>query len=143
MNSPLFIRQTPHNRNIKISYTIHDWIADALRSNTMWMPNPDRPHLMLYDGNVLGDALKDNPDFQFERGDIVWVSFTVSFTCNASSWGPDIRPIELVRVGKDPFAGNDYQTHPPITRKRLVAGRLVLNTHREFLLMIIRYYCIY
>jgi hypothetical protein len=79
-------------------YPVHEWISKALaeRGNSGYVPNPDRPKM--YD---LVDGLLSRIDHlggTFDRNDIVWVSFKISYVIGSRDWYPEIVPVHFVRV---------------------------------------------
>lgn len=60
---------------------------------------------------------------RFERGDVLWSSFVVEYFAGPKTWGPVIRPMEIIRLGHVLKADSDS---PPISRPRLKIGRVDL-----------------
>ena len=100
LGSKIFVKKTPYNSTDKVDYIPHQWLSDAIKDQKekKFMLNPVRPSVFELDGSILVDLAKCKPD-RFLHGDIVWTCFTMSFSFFSDKWGPDIIPIDLVRVG--------------------------------------------
>jgi hypothetical protein len=99
--TPLFVRRNAFNRSkpTALRYTPHNWVADAVKDNRRWMPNPERARLLVFKDESLGN-LTDDSEPTLTAGDVIWMSFTLTFSIGSMYWAPEYRPIELIRVGR-------------------------------------------
>lgn len=123
MTCPLFAKRTSFNHTagqpFRVPYRVHPWIQSTLEepANSKWIPNPDRPRLLAYERDKLID-LADSDRPAFESGDVIWISFTLTYTVGNEAWAPEYRLIDLVRVDRipDAFASrSDPSMYPPTT----------------------------
>lgn len=72
--------------------------------------NPELPTILEY---VNGQLKKLTPEdcHYFRSGDIVWFSFTLTFDFNASSWMPQYKPLDFVRVGNVSITPNSTEEY--------------------------------
>lgn len=96
----MFLRRTKKTEKLarEPPFKLHAWIEQALEGNDEYVVNPQRPSVMAYENGQLIDIGDSNPP-RLVPGDLIWISFAVTFSIGLSSWGPKFRPIELVRVG--------------------------------------------
>ncbi|KDQ65202.1 hypothetical protein JAAARDRAFT_188455 [Jaapia argillacea MUCL 33604] len=136
MTSPLFSRKTPFNRNNVPNYPIHPRIAEALvrEESDAWIASPRWPVALTYeDGELV--ALPESKRPGFEIGDIVWVSFYVSFIQGSQAWWPDYCPIELICVGRLGLTeDNDVRGDYHDIRKPLPTGKVHLPSSESGLI---------
>ncbi|KAH7927107.1 hypothetical protein BV22DRAFT_1127685 [Leucogyrophana mollusca] len=124
----MFERKNPFNSNWadNIKFDLHPWIQDAIKSRPYFVPNIHRPSLFTLDDNVLTD-ITDSDSVHFNRGDVVWVSFTLKYIVG-SDWAPLYTPVDLVRVYSVPAVDDTDEstsTSHPVNR-RLSAGEVIL-----------------
>lgn len=112
MTCPMF-SSTKYRRRVEPPYKVHHWITDALKDSKDWFPNPDRTTYLHYDKGELKDIS------EFEPGDVVWVSFTMTYSVGPKAWGPEFRPIEMIKVGT---AFRELDDIPSVSRARLELG---------------------
>ncbi|KAH9885290.1 hypothetical protein C8Q73DRAFT_620348, partial [Cubamyces lactineus] len=101
MRTPMFIRMNKGEPKPRTPSYIHEWVVEAERRATVYHANPARPAVLALEDGVVRDIRKCEPD-SLTRGDVVVVTFTVSFVVAAASWFPQLLPIEFVRVGNAP-----------------------------------------
>lgn len=101
LSAALFVKKNAFNRskNITLPYTPHKWLTDALKDSGRWMLNPDRPRLLVFKNGALAN-LADDGEPVLIPGDVIWASFTLTFSIGSVYWAPEYRPIELIRVGR-------------------------------------------
>jgi hypothetical protein len=99
MSSPIFTCKTVFNSSKPPTLNdVHPWMVAELKSNVKWMVNPDHPHSMEFKDDTL-TSLECHSFKGFSPGDLIWVSFTLSFVIGPKFWSPEYRPMDLVRVG--------------------------------------------
>ena len=101
ISSPLFVKRTTLNRSkpSAVGRTLHPWIGEALKVNGRWMANPELPRILVYQNDSLTN-LADDSEPRLKAGDVIWMSFTLTFSIGPMFWAPEYRPIELVRIGR-------------------------------------------
>lgn len=97
----MFVKKTNHNEHLisKPPYPLHTWVSTALERTDKWVPNPERPRLLAYEDGQLKSIVNSDPPY-LERGDVVWISYAVTFGIHYLNWGPDFCPFDVIRVGK-------------------------------------------
>ncbi|EIW63226.1 uncharacterized protein TRAVEDRAFT_87590, partial [Trametes versicolor FP-101664 SS1] len=100
-SSQVFVKRvgvTKH-REANIDYELHPWIAAVTKGpKTEYFANPDRPKLLEPYGGKLRN-IKDSDSPQLKKGDVVWISFSVSFLLGGDTWTTNFTPFEIIRVG--------------------------------------------
>lgn len=137
VTAPMFARKTLYARmSKKLRYKLHPWVEEALKDNDKLVPSPDCPHCMVWeDGNLLDLDDSDRP--QLEKYDIMWISFTLAFYVGGETWGPEYRPMDLIRVGHMPEnygESTDHSAIPCAGRDPLLAGKFILPAASEYIL---------
>lgn len=105
MTSPIFTKKTPFNSaDDPLPYEIHLWVKKGLAEcdgdeKDAWVPNPKRPVVLAYENNEL-ISLQDSVNGNLQEGDIIWMSFTIGFVFGRKDWKLEIRPMDLIRVGR-------------------------------------------
>ncbi|RXW16134.1 hypothetical protein EST38_g9721 [Candolleomyces aberdarensis] len=95
--------KTPYNATYadltRIRYPIHPWLKAVTQGpDARWLPNKDRPKLLDYNNKRFKQVGPDDDPFQ--RGDIIWISFTINYFMKRESWLHDVVPLDLVRVAR-------------------------------------------
>lgn len=101
MAASIFIRRTPMNARdaSKVKYDLHPWVSITIKAQPYFFPNPFRPKSWDFEDGVLRRMTKAA---EFEHGDIVWFSCSVSISIGTNSWSTELTPIDLIKVGKVP-----------------------------------------
>lgn len=105
MNSDMFKPKQSWNTSIDTKYTVHNKIRDACEAVQL-IPNPYRPKLyeLVSETPVkLRDLRKSGTQPYFEKFDIVWFTFSVTFVVQANDWATELSPIECIKVGSVPL----------------------------------------
>ena len=97
----LFVRRNAFNQSkpMTLGYTPHKWVTDAVKDNRRWIPNPERARLLVFKNDTLAN-LTDDSEPTLAAGDVIWMSFTLTFSIGSTYWGPDYCPIELVHISR-------------------------------------------
>jgi hypothetical protein len=106
LSSPLFLLRSASNQQVSLTYEPHPWLISAVQQHNKYIINPNRPTTLVLADNELLDLEDGNPP-EFQRNDIVWISFTISFIVGREYWQPEYRPIDIVRVGRLPVSEID------------------------------------
>lgn len=123
----MFARKTSDARmHTSVNYDVHPWVADALLRSDSFVANPGRPICMSFDSGTLVTVPASKG---YRRNDVLWVSFTLTFVVGPDNWGPEHRPIDVIRVGQlSGIVGTrvDISAIPEVDRKALVPGKISL-----------------
>lgn len=76
--APLFDKRTSHNANTPVPYPVHPWIQRAVEDDHTIVPHLKRPSIFSYEDGVL-KTVEDSGLGELRRGDIIWMSFTVTY----------------------------------------------------------------
>ncbi|KII83469.1 hypothetical protein PLICRDRAFT_32909 [Plicaturopsis crispa FD-325 SS-3] len=110
MACPLFSRKTKRNANLveqnKFPYTPHPVIRQAVEGSSEYVPSfvpPARLMAVKWEGSTKSLVLlKSTAQPELLEGDIVWISFTISYVIGQDEWFPEICPREITRVFSPP-----------------------------------------
>ncbi|PPQ81475.1 hypothetical protein CVT26_011535 [Gymnopilus dilepis] len=143
LSSKLFVRKSMRPR--EPGFEAHEWLKRGLAAQKRedYALNPDRPsYFDLVNGAPVKLDKADPPRFQ--KGDLVWFAFKLSFFVSKESWSPDIMPIEFMRVvpvkeisydGVSDRDGDDAEVDEEVaeedTPKRLQEGCKLFKISRE------------
>ena len=86
---------------------LHPWVAEADRESKAFKANPDRPRVWVKDGSSTKRIQDCVPD-SLQRGDVVAVSFTVTYHLTATNWFPQFHPAEIVVLQATTGDATDY-----------------------------------
>jgi hypothetical protein len=78
------------------------------------MPNKDRPSLLHHQGT-------GSPKFipieygrgGLQKGDVVWMSFIVTFSMRTQGWSTALMPLDIIRVGRVNVLPTEKEAPPP------------------------------
>jgi hypothetical protein len=103
LNSKLLVPTKIASRipDYKVKYILHPWLAEALNDDHQWVANRDRVKLMVHKDGKFYRLEKSDPN-RFEKGDVIWTSFAVTFSVRLNNWTIDLIPGEMIRVGHIP-----------------------------------------
>lgn len=111
----LFMRKTPFNVAANIPYKVHPWLqAVGDDPASRWMPNKDRPNLFHFQSTDSPRFLQvDYGKGGLQKGDILWMSFIVTFSMRAQGWSTGLMPLDIIRVGKLDGLPTHKEAPPP------------------------------
>lgn len=125
----MFIVNTPEYQAVTRSTEgLHPWVQMAFEDQNKWIWNPHIPKILAYEDQELMD-IGDTEEGELVAGDIVWMSFTLTYFCGNTCWGPEICPIEFVRLAKARKQDSTIaqpSVYPTITRTPLKVGKLTI-----------------
>lgn len=107
MQTPMFIRRGPTEKRVPAPEHLHPWVAEADRESKAFKANPDRPRVWVKDGSSTKRIQDCVPD-SLQRGDVVAVSFTVTYHLTATNWFPQFHPAEIVVLQATTGDATDY-----------------------------------
>jgi len=99
--SKMFVK---NNGDGKVPYDVHPWVLDAVadqKDGQKWKPNPEKTKILSYANDIMMPIGFSNEPV-LRRGDVVWISFKMAFGTVGDFWGPEIIPLEIIKVGKCP-----------------------------------------
>ena len=103
MQTPMFLRKKD-NRNVE---HLHPWVVEADRISKVFSANPDRPRVWVKDGDNILPIAETEPGF-LQRGDVLAVSFTVTYHITQSHWFPQFHPVDVVVLRSGDGDATDY-----------------------------------
>ena len=131
MSAPVFARKSAFNSvDDPLLYELHPWIATALEEDKKLVANPKKPSVLAYKHDEL-HQLEDSHMGPLQKGDIVWMSFTLFYAIGHKDWRPEVKPMEIVHVGRladFPASQSDPSAYPEVDHAPLQAGQITLPT---------------
>lgn len=107
MQTPMFIRSSSSSENGSSIAHLHPWVVQADRQSKMFRANPDRPRVWLKDGDV-AVPIGNREHGALQCGDVVAVSFTVTYHVTSSNWFPQFHPADIVLLKSGEVDATDY-----------------------------------
>nr|VWO95173.1 N/A [Ganoderma boninense] len=95
MQTPMFVRKAPQSDSSVGSDHLHPWVIEAERQSKGYRGNLDRPRVWVRDG-VDTVPISERGAGTLQRGDVLAVSFTVTYHITSSYWFPQFHPADLV-----------------------------------------------
>ena len=100
MSAPVFSRKSAFNSvDDPLLYKLHPRIATVLEEDKKLVANPKKPSILAYKHDELCQV-EDSHMGPLQKGDIVWVSFTLSYAIGCKDWCPEVKPMEIIHVGR-------------------------------------------
>ncbi|TFK83562.1 hypothetical protein K466DRAFT_498230 [Polyporus arcularius HHB13444] len=98
MRAPMFVLRDKRAPVPDIPKDTHRWLVDGLKERPWFTINPATPKLFaLADGKIV-DLARCTPNI-FVKGDVLVTTFVLSvIATEKGGWGPELAPVELVRV---------------------------------------------
>ena len=122
--SPMFLRLRDGESKPPPPPHLHPWIVDAHKASDYYHANPVRPQLFSLEEASLRHIDKNANSLC--RGDVVALTFTVSFILGHDSWAPHLVPLEIVRVlAGNPRSSSDFSVPRLSSRPALTEGEIV------------------
>ena len=103
----MFVRRFGTEVRSPVPDHLHEWVAQADRESKSFKANSDRPRVW----RKLGDEtrpIKECTPNSLQRGDVVAVSFTVTYHVTGTNWFPQFHPADLVVVKPSQGDFTDY-----------------------------------
>lgn len=107
MQTPMFVRAFGTDRQDQGSNHLHEWVLQADRESKSFKANPDRPRIWKKVGAET-KPLKECTPNSLQRGDVVAVSFTVTYHTTATNWFPQFHPADIVVLRTSQGDATDY-----------------------------------
>ena len=86
---------------------LHPWVVKGDRQSKVFGANPDRPRIWMSDGEETVPV--GNREFgPLQRGDVVAMSFTVTYHVTGSNWFPQFHPADIVVLWSSEGDPTDY-----------------------------------
>lgn len=107
MQTPMFIwKAVDAERPPPLTY-LHPWVLEAEKRSKGFRANPDRPRVWMRDGDVTV-PVEDREYGPLQKGDIVALSFTVTYHITRSNWFPQFHPADIVVLQMTEGDPTDY-----------------------------------
>ena len=95
MQTPVFLKRTGGEGRTMTPGYLHEWVVQADRGSKVFRANPDRPRIWTMDGSTT-IPIGDREPGCLQRGDVVAVSFTITYHITSSNWFPQFHPADIV-----------------------------------------------
>ena len=108
MQTSVFVKKAPlESRSGKSPGYLHAWVLQAEKESKAFRANPDRPRVWVKDGkNTL--PIGDKEPGSLQRGDVVAVSFTITYHITSSNWFAQFHPADIVVLKAGDGDRTDY-----------------------------------
>ena len=95
MQTPIFLRRGPREERAAPPVHLHEWVKQIHKDSSVFKANPDRPRIWLKDGDDIKPIAERTPPTLL-RGDIVALSFTVTYHLTSVNWFAQFHPAEII-----------------------------------------------
>ena len=107
MQTPMFVRRHGTQQRDQAPGHLHEWVVQADRESKTFKANPDRPRVWKKVGNETRPIKECTPNSP-HRGDVVAVSFTITYHVTATNWFPQFHPADIVVLKASEGDSTDY-----------------------------------
>ncbi|PIL23481.1 hypothetical protein GSI_14792 [Ganoderma sinense ZZ0214-1] len=90
MQTPMFLRREADKDGADIKH-LHPWVVKADEQSKLFRANPDRPRVWVKDGDKILPITECDPSV-LQRGDLVAISFTITYHITKTNWFPQYHP---------------------------------------------------
>ena len=109
MQTPMFLQRGPKDARGSPPAYLHPWVVRGDQDSNMFRANPDRPRLWAKVGNDIV-PIGQHAVKTIRRGDVVAVSFTVTYHMTSANWFPQFHPADIVLLKSFEGDGTDYSS---------------------------------
>ncbi|PIL26241.1 hypothetical protein GSI_11997 [Ganoderma sinense ZZ0214-1] len=95
MQTPMFLRKGAQKEPSIATGHLHPWVVEADKQSKGFRGNPDRPRVWVKDGDDIVPISEREPG-TLQRGDVVALSFTVTYHITTSNWFPQFHPADII-----------------------------------------------
>ncbi|KAI1782643.1 hypothetical protein LXA43DRAFT_905156 [Ganoderma leucocontextum] len=107
MQTPMFLRRGPQEARLPAPTHLHPWIVRGDQESKVFRANPDRPRVWeKVDEEILPIGERGSKNLQ--RGDVVGVSFTVTYHLTSVNWFAQFHPADIVLLKTSDGDATDY-----------------------------------
>ena len=107
MQTPMFLKRNLQDGRQKTPGYLHAWVYQADRESKVYRANPDRPRVWVKDGKATL-PIGDREPGTLQKGDIVAVSFTITYHITSSNWFPQFHPADIIVLKSGNVDTTDY-----------------------------------
>ena len=107
MQTPMFIRRLGTEHRDTAPAHLHEWVVQADRESKSFKANPDRPRVWVKVDDETRPIKTCTPS-SLQRGDLVTVSFTVTYHTTGTNWFPQFHPADIVVLKASQGDATDY-----------------------------------
>ncbi|KAF6750731.1 hypothetical protein DFP72DRAFT_851532 [Ephemerocybe angulata] len=104
VSSPLFQKRTGFNvtdDKYVVGYDVHPWVENAcVPHNPSWVPNPNLARFMHRRKNDVLISIEKSTNPKLVPGDLVVMTFKVTFSAAGTYWQMSFSPIQAIRMGQ-------------------------------------------
>ncbi|KAI0723576.1 hypothetical protein C8Q76DRAFT_794500 [Earliella scabrosa] len=101
MRTPMFLRVDEGQQKPACPGHLHEWVRQADKESRMYRANPNRPCIRSIEGGRLRDISQSMPN-TLEYGDVVAITFMVSYVEGRFDWYPHYHLLDVIRVQHAP-----------------------------------------
>ncbi|KAF6742482.1 hypothetical protein DFP72DRAFT_860416 [Ephemerocybe angulata] len=102
--SNIFQKRTGYNvkdDRYEVPYEVHPWISNStVPSNPSWIPNPNLVRVMHKRRNDILEPIEKSSNPKLVAGDVVSMTFKISFSATGLFWNMSFVPIQIIRMGQ-------------------------------------------
>ena len=105
----MFLQRGPKEAQTSLPTHLHPWVVHGDQGSKVFRANPDRPRLWakVDDGIV---PIGEHSMRTIRRGDVVAVSFTVTYHMTSVNWFAQFHPADIVLLKSFEGDGTDYSS---------------------------------
>ena len=107
MQTPVFLQRGTNESRVPPPSYLHPWVIRGDQDSTMFRANPDRPRVWVKGENGIVPISEGNPK-HLQRGDVVAMSFTVTYHVTSVHWFAQFHPVDIVVLKPSDFDATDY-----------------------------------
>ena len=109
MQTPMFLQRGPKEARVLPPAHLHPWVVRGDQDSKVFRANPDRPRLWAkVDNNIV--PIGQHSVKTIRRGDVVAVSFTVTYHMTSVNWFPQFHPADIVLLKSFEGDVTDYSS---------------------------------
>lgn len=107
MQTPMFLQKGGREDKTKVPDHLHPWVLEAEKHSKVFRANSDRPHVWMLDGDATV-PVGEREYGPLMRGDVVAMSFTITYHLTRSNWFPQFHPADLIILRMSDGDPTDY-----------------------------------
>ena len=107
MQTPMFLRRGGKDVRTSAPGHLHSWVIKADKESKAFRANPDRPRLWLKKADRIV-PISERTSGTLHRGDVVAISFTVTYHVNMVNWFAQFHPMDIIVLKDGDVDAMDY-----------------------------------